>query len=615
MRVRFSAAGRSALIVVLVACQPQTAVAPTDGARATEAAPARATNIRLIPDPPVSGRPLDIAVVGLTPGEVVEVTVSSIEGVAAPRANRVTADSTGVAHVVLTLAGTGTSWTVDARHLPGNFRAGDAVFSLVAPQTAPLPTGPVPSTAGPSLAATRTQTSGLPAGVRIAFQGQPGAPTAHGQWHADHAIAVGPASVVTVGNGTLAIHAKSGELRAFLPVTSFFDPVRLSSEGVGDPWVTFDGSSQRFFYVADGTVGNGHFDSCAIGTCKAHHLLAVSRGADPRGLSTDDWYFYALDRTIIRLATGVQQTTTWGDYDKVIVDADTVLIKWPAYAFGAASGSPDQSQGVRVRLLDKSKLVSGIPVDTWTDLQLRDPQTGALWTGPAEPADGSGGTLPFFILGSRGCGFVIWAISNASSSPTITTREISPRTCPSGGGEAPQPQGAPSFDVMRYGHGLVYQNGALWYAFIVGRPNGSRNLSAVRWTQLDVSAWPGPPRVLQEGQVSDSAAAHLAPAIALDSSGNAVIVFGRSSQTEFASLYYAYRLASDPLDQMRPPVLLQQGGGTWVASSSVTPGRNRYVDFFAATQDPSDGSVWVFGASVTGASERDTWVANIVAGP
>ena len=569
----------------------------------------RSLAIETFPDPPRPGEPFVVAVHGLYPGERVTIQVApggastdaraAVDGIA--RGTLVVTDLGGAAGWRITVAAGGD--TLAMRTFPG-------VGAGVAPSRPATARSATPAPPPPSrqTAAARTPNPPLPPGIRAAFEG---VPAISGQWHPDHALAVGPTTVALVGNGVVAIREKDGTLLASLLVTEFFDPVRLPGEGVGDPWMTFDPQSQRFFYVADGTVGNGHSTSCLPGDCKAHQLLAVSRDANPRTLSSNDWYFYALDRTVIRSASAVVQTATWGDFDNIVVDEDSVLIKWPAYAFGVASGAPGQDQGVRIRVVRKATLISGEPVTSWTDLQLRDPQTGALWTAPTEPAIGSGKPGPFFLVGTRGCGFVIWAVQGLLPDAALVSREV-PSIAPCSGisGGAVQPAAAARIDIQHYGHNLVYRDGSLWYAYVVGHDFGSGQVSAIRWVQIDVSSWPAAPRIVQDGVFGQDAVWELAPALILDAGGNTVLVFGRSSTTEFPSLYYTYRTPIDSPGSLRPAQRLRGGEATWTAFSAATGNRNRYVDFFAAALDPADGSVWLFGAYVGASGERATWVAN-----
>jgi hypothetical protein len=565
----------------------------------------RTVTIDVFPDPPQAGHLLVIAVGGMSPGERVSITVTP-PGESIPEA-RVSVDR--IARFSLLLSETAVSW--DIAVTSGGVVIGSRTISVSATRASPLPSSPLATRSSAPLPPTTSPP--LPPGVRVAFDPLPPGST---ESHPDHALAVGPKSIAVVGNSQIAVTQKSGALVDSMSVLQFFDPVRLRGEGVSDPWMTFDPDSGRFFYVADGSVGNGHTTICAVGECVAHHLLAVSKSDDPRSLSTADWYFYALDRTLLRTPSGTVVTATWGDYDHVVVGNEAVLIKWPAYAFGVASGAPGQSQGVRVRLVQKSALIAGAPVNDWTDLQLRDPRDGSLWVAPVEPAIGSGKGVAFYLLGMRGCGVVVWAIQDRPIAPEPLTREV-----PAGGScgglpaGAPQPGTDPPIDIVTFGHNVVYRSGMLWYAHVAARDLGGGLVSTIRVLAVDVSRWPDAPTMVQDWIYGERGSWVLAPALMIDGSGNIVIVFCRTSPTEFASLYYTYRTPADAPGTLRPPRLLHAGDGSRTQFSPTTGSRNRFVDFFVAQLDPVDGTVWTFGAFVGAGGTRGTWVANVSLGP
>lgn len=400
-----------------------------------------------------------------------------------------------------------------------------------------------------------------------------------GAWHMDDNIAVGPSSVLLIANYALTLRNKSGTLIASTSNTDFFRTVRTPDEWVGDPRLLFDPGSQRFFYVADGSVKSNQ--PCTPGACIAHHLLAVSKTSTPASLGSGDWYFYALDRTIYRTPAGVMQTANWGDGDIIAVSAETVVIKWHAYAFGPQNPDGSHGRGAKLRILDKARLIRGEPVTSWTDLELSDPDSGAPYRGPVAPAVGSAGDGPIFLLGNRGCDFIVWAIESLVSAPKLTHRSVPFSPCVSwASAGAVQPEGAPPILVVNGHNNVVLSGGSLWYAHSLTRDLGAGPVEALRWVQIDVTDWPNSASIVQDGVFGEANAWSFAPAIQADSSGNVAIVFARSSASEYPSLYFTGRLATDPPHALRPAVLLKAGTAIWVSidTTSANVGRNRYID-------------------------------------
>ncbi len=612
--------------------QPGTSV-PAQAASPIAAGAVSPASCSSNPAPPPSGPGLTLAFYcRIEPGEdprlapgvpyvfrLTGVDTQVITGQQLCRSLRAPAGSRGCAYiqgnlvVIMDPAAPSGSYTVNLA-LPDGRQAEAAFQHVASASSGPVPPSPgaaaaPASAAGPPAAgpAERAQAAQPAAGlgsvravIRRAFDGPP---SARDSWHPDDTIAAGPYSLLIVANHTITLRDKAGASITSTSVQTFFTTVMHQNEGVGDPWIAFDPTSERFFYVADGTVGNGHTTNCQPGQCVAHHLLAVSKSSNPRTLGAADWYFYALDMTTYRTADGVVQTANWGDFDSLAIGADAVLIKWPAYLFGAASESRDQSQGVKLRILDKSKLISGQPVTEWTDIELKDPQSGRMWTSSIEPAMGSGLEGPFLLVGSQGCLLTVFAIETGPSAPAVTTRTVSLRQQCSGSTPAPQPDSGAAIDVVTYGHSLTYRSGNVWYAFAGG--------GGVRFFQINVSDWPARISLVQDGTLGDPGVTYMGPALMVDGGGNVAIVTARSGLNEYPSLYYTWHPSNDPSSTLRPAELLKAGTAKWEAFSQATGARNRYIDFLGAAFDPVDGSIWLLGPYVSAPGVRATWVTNI----
>lgn len=306
----------------------------------------------------------------------------------------------------------------------------------------------------------------------------------------DQGIAAGPTSVVLSNNGSVTIRDKTGTLVASTSLRDFFSLVRVPGENtVGDVRVVFDARDNRFFLVADGHKTDA---SCIVGTCVAHYLLAVSKTSSPKALGLDDWYFYALDRTLDVTPEGTRATTNWGDSDSLAVDDNAVVIASVMYSL--KDNSP---QGAKIRILDKSELIHGGPVTRWTDFaELKDPLTGQPFPflQPLPTFDGSGA----FFLASRSfpsnCEFavVVWRLENPLTSPTLMNRiATAPGTSCNIAPDAAQPGGAPPLDtasaVLR---SAAYRNSSIWTAATTTMNFGSGDVTAIRWVQINVGDWP-----------------------------------------------------------------------------------------------------------------------------
>jgi hypothetical protein len=382
----------------------------------------------------------------------------------------------------------------------------------------------------------------------------------------DLAIAVGHSSIVMVRNNTIVIREKTGRLIASTDLSAFFNPVRSTGGGVGDPNVLYDPSTDRFFVITEWRSSNPI----------SYYFLAVSRTPSPADLRSSSWYFYSLNRSLDNNVI----TNNWGDFDHMTVTDDVLIITCR-------------------------------PITAWTDL--RDNAFGGS-PGELLPAiqqqqkDGV-----FLVNATASCAIQIWRITNARSSgvPTINTasvRDTITGGC-SGGLDAVQAGGQP-IDVGGAGFNAqpVYRNGSLWVARNISTMFGGKVIDAIYVAEIDVSRWPDSVRIIQRAVIADDNVWQYDPAIIVDSANNVAIVYARSSPTEFPSTYYAGRLASDPTGTFRTARLLKNGE---TAVDQVLSGRNRFLDYTGAALDPSDDSIWLFGLYAKTPTTSGSWVGNI----
>jgi hypothetical protein len=112
---------------------------------------------------------------------------------------------------------------------------------------------------------------------------------------------------------------------------------------------------------------------------------------------------------------------------------------------------------------------------------------------------------------------------------------------------------------------------------------GQQNRAAALWFQISMAG-----TVIQQGVYGSANRDFFYPAVMPNSNGDMAMVFARSSNSEFGSLYYTGRCASDPLGKLKASVKVIDGTAFY--------GGNRWGDYFAASTDPADIlAVWVHG--------------------
>ena len=464
------------------------------------------------------------------------------------------------------------------------------------------------------------QTTGSSSGglvLRTSFAGldDPYAPASP-----DVSIAAGPSTIILVRNNIVAVRDKTGATVDTAGLNSFFHSVLHSGEGVTDPFVLFDKVSARFFLVTSGTVFSD--PNCAPGSCIADYLLAVSKSAAPQTLTSTDWWFYAFDRTLDQTTP----TTNWGDFDHLATTNDALVIVCNMYSF-RPSGTPGfaSAQGVKIRILDKAKLIRGERPASWIDITLRDPVTGATIQGRVLPALQYENRDTVFLVTFAGtavtlagpCAFGVWRLEQLLSTPALTFASVIPSTCPatgSGGVDALQPSGGSAIDVAGVGFNSppVYRNGSLWIAATARKSTTNGDRDVVRFSQVDVSSWPTSPSLVQDSLITSGDLFQFSPAIMVDSANDVAIVYERSGTSELVSTYVAERLGSDPPNFLRPSVLLQPGATIF---NHFESGRNRFNDYVGGALDPADDGIWLIGMYPKSETVSGTWVGNVILQP
>lgn len=398
----------------------------------------------------------------------------------------------------------------------------------------------------------------------------------------DPHLAVGPNHVVTTTNGGLAFFTKTGTRTFFQTIsgaTGFWGSLGATNF-VFDPEVHWDPWANRFVaFACERTVSSG--------TGLSYFVIAYSDDADPNGT----WHRYRIDVT----AAG-----GGGDIDSPNLGIDQNAVYLTADFFTGG-------QKYLVFMADKTPLLSGQPLGTTRNLLISGSQSFGL---PVLWGAGNAMYLIEHFEAAANTTVRLHAITNALTTPTRTTFTL---TVPSYGRPVTATAGTSSittFDARFWS--CTFRDGYLWacHHHAVGA------LNAVRWYQVDVRNWPGSgtPALVQSGTVTAPNAHCTFNSIAVNSRGDALMTFARSSAAERISIARTYRLATDPLGTMRPMRI--------VANSPSTTTGSRWGDYSAVAPDPADDDVLWYThenipatawATVIGRRELRDWLTADVA--
>lgn len=389
----------------------------------------------------------------------------------------------------------------------------------------------------------------------------------------DPELAVGPNHVVEMTNGAIAFFTKDG-------TATFQDQIEGSGGFWGpqgatgfvfDPEVIWDPHSSRFFAMANERASNGN----------PYFLLAVSDDSNPNGT----WHKYR-----INVLSAIGDT----DIDSPNMGIDAQAVYLTADFFG-----PDK---YLVYVIEKAPLLSGGPVNSSSTV-LNGRQSLGI------PV--SYGTPPRqYMIWSQESGtatsVTVYAINNPLTSPSLvsTTVSVPNFTQPENPPQANTSVRPETFESRFWS--CMYNDGSLWATHHV---NSSRVRQ--RWYEIDMANWPvsGTPTLVQSGEIDLGGTIRtFFGSIACDDAGNMGMTFSRSSPSEFISMGFVSRTASDAPGTTSAPVTAQ-------TSNFPETNAGRWGDYSGIGPDPSlTGSFWAAHEFMPQNNSWRTWIQEFSVG-
>ncbi len=417
---------------------------------------------------------------------------------------------------------------------------------------------------------------------------------------------VGPNHYVEAINVAFKVFDKNGNTLAG-PITynSLFAPLTgtpCSSQNDGDPFVFYDHLADRW------VISDFAFPSFP-GT-SFYQCIAVSQTSDP---VSGGWFLYALQ-------VDSSNPTFLGDYPK--------LALWNNPQPGGAYfltmnlfSSPTTFNGVRAYALDRASMLSGGPTHaigfTIPTAGLGDSYSlvaASFRAGHAPPA----GRDEFLLaIDSPATGGVTltqvhgWLFHVDFANPGLSTLGIGANHSPNAqitvsgfidafsntAGFTIVPQQGTTQHIDTLGDKImtpvVYQNRSgnesLWADDTVCTDVNCTGPTAVRWYQFNVTGgtFPATPVQQQSWTNGNDGLWRFMPSIAVDANGNTAIGYSTSSTTQFPSIRYSGRLATDPIGNLTQGEAIMFNG-----TGSQTDTSGRWGDYSMTTIDPVDGTTF-----------------------
>ncbi len=393
--------------------------------------------------------------------------------------------------------------------------------------------------------------------------------------------AVGPNHFVNAWNSSFRIWDKEGN-----PLTSPAALGTILQGNAGDPIVMYDRWADRFIITEFYSNGFG---------------MAVCQGPDP---VNDGWYLYTFN------------TNVFPDYPKFSIWSDGYYI-----TANKNSGSAGTSEVVFAT--DRDKMLVGDP----SAMMQGFPLTGIVTSGFYSPLgfNANGLTLPptgnapiVYMQDDVWSGvsvdhLKIWNINVDWTTPgnsTISSPQVI-NTAPFDGlfdggsfSNLPQPSGG---DIDALQATIMYMaqyrrfpgyNAAV-FNFVVDL-DGNDDYAGIRWYELRQDNDGDPWEIYQEGTyVQPDGHSAFSGNMCMDASGNIALAYTIVSSSQYPSLKYTGRFASDPLGTMT----LEEGT---IAEGTQSDPATRYGDYSQMTVDPvDDKTFWSIGEYFNGGPRKN----------
>jgi hypothetical protein len=429
--------------------------------------------------------------------------------------------------------------------------------------------------------------------------------------------AAGPEAVVAVVNTMVEIRTKGGHLVAREGLRTFFAPVSPLTFTF-DPKIVYDHYAGRFVIVTlEQVTGAATIDPGNI----SKFFLAVSKNSNPRSLTTDDWWFHAIDAKTI-IAAPAPPRERWADYPGFEIDEEAIYITANMYSFVPFG----LFGGVRLWIVDKGLGSGGFYDGGAASVTKHDPYAGGGIATTTMPAlvfgaggvGGAGSSLGTFLVSYSGLSdgvdeyVQVVTVDDPLGTPTFTQEFVligNIENFPPGGLlDAPQLGTSTLIEVNdRRALDATWRDDRLWLTTTI-RPNAGPDLdqTTAHWWKLDTSAGPGAITLDDQGDIGGEDIAPgtstFFPSVAVNSDGDAKFGFSASAASIYAGAYVTGRRDLAPAGTVEASDVVHAGEDSYVRTFGGP--RNRWGDYSGISLDPTnDRFFWVFNQY---ADERGT---------
>lgn len=387
---------------------------------------------------------------------------------------------------------------------------------------------------------------------------------------------IGPNDYVEFINGSFSVYDKTtGESRLQLADSTFWSSYGINfgpNDGVSDPRVIFDPTSQRWF-ASQVTYNAGVTDPSMQSD---YYLIGVSDTSDP----ADTWHAF---RVLSDPKSG-----KFADFPTLGVDSNAVYISGDMYHGATNDLGPSLMMFIKTNLLNDT-VTNRVFFQTTTN------GSRGIVMQPASCFDGSGVGNILAVGDVYGDSKLVLSpvLSPGTTNATFDTAvniTVPAFTAPL---DAIQPDGSQSVALndSRLAARVVTVNGIIFATHHVDV--GGR--SAIRWYRINAST----KTLAESGTISDTNLDLYYPSIAANSNGYVVIGCNGSGSGagEFIGSYACIGFTTNNVTKFGSPMLLAIGDHCYHDVNDQTSfflddvwGESRWGDYSATSSDPSDAN-------------------------
>lgn len=422
-----------------------------------------------------------------------------------------------------------------------------------------------------------TSTASSPSsGSASSFDGIDYSQSSCGCYPPDGAIAAGPTYVVASVNTAYQVFAKSGKAQLGSPISlgSLFAQNSGCQSNDSDPGVAYDSANQR--YLVEALTYNNRYSSTIC--------IAVTTASDVSNgtwsvPSSWTWTVYAFPVTSSATRNDLL------DYPRLGLTSDAIMVGGNQFYGGSTWGGP------RVYAYNKTQMYAGqtansvyvdnigTQYDTLTPARGNETSSTAYLIA-ADNSGSSGSTVNLWKwtdpFGST-AGSDAWTYQGAA---TVTTYSAPINPPEEGGGTLD------AGDLREMG--AYYYQGTIYGSHDIScNPSGgSTTVDCIQWYQI--GNLDSTPIALQQGIYGATDGYRFYPNLVVDSSGNLLMGYDFSSNTDYPGVRYTGRLATDTADAL--------GTESTLVAGQANANGGRWGDYSGTFLDPSDNcTAWHLG--------------------